>query len=94
MKTISESAIERRVVDLCRTLGLLTYKFSSPAHRGVPDRIIIGSGRIMFLELKRRGERPTRLQLRELTLLLSEGMTALWTDDYEDARRSIVAHFC
>jgi hypothetical protein len=41
---MTEAGIERRVVKYCNDHKLLTYKFTSPAHRGVPDRIIIGGG--------------------------------------------------
>jgi hypothetical protein len=80
---ISESAIEKKVVAHCKTRGLLTYKFSSPAHRGVPDRIIMGGCKVLFLELKRPGQKPTPLQERELSRIRNEGVQAEWADSVE-----------
>lgn len=89
---MTESQLERKVVEWCRDEGILTYKFSSPAHRGVPDRIFLYAGRIMFLEFKQAGKKPTALQMRELSLLRSVGFTALWTSDFGDAT-SILGNF-
>lgn len=38
-------------------------KFVSPSETGVPDRIVIKDGRVIFVELKRDGEKPTPRQL-------------------------------
>jgi hypothetical protein len=80
---ISETSIEKKVVAHCKTRGLLTYKFSSPAHRGVPDRIIMGGSKVMFLEIKRPGQKPTPLQERELSRIRQEGIQAEWADSFE-----------
>ena len=47
-----EKDIEKKVCDEAKKLGWLTYKFSSPAHRGVPDRIFIKDGEVVFIEFK------------------------------------------
>jgi len=48
-----ESVIEKYLVKRCKEKGWLCYKFSSPAHRGVPDRIVLLSrGGIVFVEVK------------------------------------------
>lgn len=88
-----ERDIERRVVEYCRREGLACYKFSSPAHRGVPDRLIVGRGTVMFLELKRPGQKPTALQLRELDRLSGLGVRAAWADNYPAAVEMIADHF-
>ena len=72
-----ESALERKVVKWCSEHGVLTYKFVSPNNRGVPDRIIICNGHILFLELKQPGKKPTKLQLREMRRLQDAGC---WVD--------------
>ena len=48
-----ESSIESRLRERCKALDILCYKFTSPAHRGVPDRILITPmGAVIFVELK------------------------------------------
>lgn len=85
---MKESELERKVAEYCRKNGLLTYKFVSPSSRGVPDRIIIGKDRVMFLELKQAGKRPTPMQYRELRRIHEHGgmhVAAMWADDYQTA---------
>jgi hypothetical protein len=57
-----ERDIEYRVVDIAKKHGWLSFKFVSPAQRGVPDRIFMKSGRIVFIEFKAPGKKPTPLQ--------------------------------
>ena len=62
-----ESQLERKVVEWCRRHHLLTYKFTSPSNRGVPDRIVVcpTNGCLIFVELKQQGKKPTALQLKK-----------------------------
>ena len=90
---MSEAKLESQVVRLCRKLGFLTYKFSSPSQRGVPDRIIMGWGRVFFLELKKAGCKPTALQKRELKRINQVGIPADWVDNFTDAELIIRRHF-
>ena len=85
-----EAQIESKVVRLCKLYGLTTYKFSSPSNRGVPDRIIISNGSVLFLELKRRGQKPTRLQMHEINRLREAGCRADWADNYDTASSIIL----
>ena len=89
---MTEAQLERGVVKLCREYDLLTYKFVSPSHRGVPDRIILCRGRAMFFELKRPGQKPTKLQEFELKRLRESGCPAYWVDNLEVARTLIQCH--
>ena len=85
---MTEAAIERSVVEYCRKKGLLTYKFTSPAHRGVPDRIIIGPNRVLLLELKQAGRTITLLQHHELTRInqyCGPNLLALWAAGKDSA---------
>ena len=82
---MKESQLEAKVVKHCRDRGILCYKFSSPAHRGVPDRLLIKDGKVLFLELKAEGKRPTRLQVREMQLLWYAGVQSEWVDTYQRA---------
>jgi hypothetical protein len=57
-----ENRIEAYFRRQCRLHGLLALKFVSPARNGVPDRMVITAVGTVFVELKRPGEQPTRLQ--------------------------------
>lgn len=47
-----EGIIEDYLVERVEAIGGLTYKFVSPGHRGVPDRIVIYFGIVFFVEVK------------------------------------------
>lgn len=80
-----ERDLEAKIVSHCKQRGLLIYKFSSPSNRGVPDRIIVGMGKVMFLEIKSAKGRLTALQERELARLREAGVRAEAVNDYQIA---------
>lgn len=90
---MTEAQLEKKLVAFCREHGLLTYKFASPSHRGVPDRIIMGGGKVMFVELKRPGNTPTALQERERRRITDHGVCAFWTDDWHRLSCFLVGFF-
>jgi hypothetical protein len=58
-----EKQIESKVVKKAKELGFLTYKFSSPSNRGVPDRIFISPhGEVFFIEFKSTKGKLSQLQ--------------------------------
>lgn len=82
----SEAAIVRRVVAALRARGAWAEKIhGSPYQRaGLPDVDCVYRGRAVKLEVKRPGERPTRVQLRVLGELQAAGaVTAVVTSDVE-----------
>jgi hypothetical protein len=89
----TESKIEKKVVEWCRKNGVLNYKFASPSNRGVPDRVLMFKGKVMFLELKRPGNEPTALQDMNMTKIRAAGVWATWANSYEDATTLITAFF-
>jgi Holliday junction resolvase len=80
-----ESALEAKIVKYCRENGILTYKFSSPSQRGVPDRVMLKNGKVMFMEVKAPGKRPTALQLHEIEKIRKSGIVAAWVNDFSNA---------
>lgn len=65
-----ENTVETYLVDQCRKNNYLCYKFVSPSQNGVPDRIIIGNGFTIFIELKR----PSKNQLDPLQEVICQKM--------------------
>jgi streptogramin lyase len=58
-----EKDIEAHLVRRVRDAGGVAYKFTSPAHRGVADRLVVlPGGRIWFVEVKKLGGRLSPLQ--------------------------------
>ena len=60
---MKETQIESKIVKKAKELGFLTYKFSSPSNRGVPDRMFISPhGEVFFIEFKSAKGKLTKLQ--------------------------------
>lgn len=58
-----EQVVEFYLRDRVKDSGGIAYKWTSPGNSGVPDRIVIfPGGRIVFVELKKPGGKPTKLQ--------------------------------
>lgn len=71
--TKPEEAVEKHLFKRCKTLGYMCLKFTSPGNRGVPDRVVIGNGNTVFIELKAPGKEPRRLQEVVIAEMRSKG---------------------
>ena len=49
---MSEKDIEHGVCKYAESLGIVQFKFASPNSRGVPDRLYLYRGRVLFIEFK------------------------------------------
>ena len=58
----TERKVEQALKRSVEKAGGCCYKFTSPSRAGVPDRIVVLRGRIVFVELKATGEKPRTLQ--------------------------------
>lgn len=66
MAYIREDSIEDHLVKEVKKAGGIAYKFISPGRRSVPDRLVLlPGGKVIFVECKAPGEKPTAAQLRE-----------------------------
>ncbi len=58
----TERTVEQALKRMVEKAGGCCYKFTSPSRAGVPDRIVVLRGRVVFVELKATGEKPRALQ--------------------------------
>ena len=80
-----EKDIERVLTKRIKDLGGIAYKFVSPNRRSVPDRLcLLPGGRVLFIEVKAPGKKPTKLQDLEHRKLRSLGFEVLVIDNKED----------
>ncbi len=82
-----EKDIEAYLVRRVRERGGVAYKFTSPAHRGVADRVVCLPGQTWFVEVKRPGGRLTGLQTlfgREMERL-GQQYIVVWSKEEIDA---------
>lgn len=77
---MSERHIEQALRKAITADGGLCWKLVSPGLAGVPDRICLNRGRIVFVELKAPGATPRPIQHRRITQLRDHGFTVLVID--------------
>ena len=83
-----EKHIEAHLVKRVAACGGMAYKFVSPAHRGVADRVVcLPDGVVWFVELKAPGGRLSPLQkvFADDMARLSQRYVCLWSKDDVDA---------
>ena len=86
-----EKDIEKRVCDYAKSLGIIHYKFTSPARRSVPDRMfILPGGQVFFIEFKRKGKEPTEAQLVEIDKIRKQGAKVLVIDDVAQGKAYVL----
>lgn len=73
MARTPEGKVEDHLFKQCKKLDFVCLKFTSPANSGVPDRVIIGNGLTVFLELKAPGESLRRLQQEITNEMIAHG---------------------
>lgn len=76
-----ESAIEKAVCEYARKKGCIVMKLAGPNQKGQPDRMFLFDGRVMFIEFKAPGKKPTPLQERWLRQLDEAGFDTYVCDD-------------
>ena len=80
-----ESEVELYLKKKCEALGWMCAKTHSPANSGFPDRTIIADGRVVFVELKRPGGKPRKLQMKVIARIRKAGGEACVVDCFERA---------
>lgn len=77
-----EKQVEKKCGDIAKRRGCLWFKWSSPSTKGIPDRIcILPGGKVLFVELKRPGGKPTKLQAAMIRKLEKQGCDAYVVDN-------------
>ncbi len=76
-----ETHIEKYLRKKIEELGGTAYKFTSPGHVSVPDRLcVLPYGHVLFVECKRPGKEPTSKQYEEQEKLQDLDQWVYWVD--------------
>jgi len=89
--SILERRVESQFVEYCTALGIKCLKLKLASESSWPDRTLLYKGQVMFMELKRAGEKPTPLQQYTLDELMTTGFHARWSNDYEQMKLIVLA---
>jgi len=81
-----EKHVERHLVQEVKKRGGVAYKFTSPSHRGVSDRVVCLPGQTWFVELKQAGGKLSALQklFADEMARLGQNYVCLWSKEDVD----------
>lgn len=81
----SEKAIERYLVRKANENGLPCLKYSNPNMVGFPDRLLVlPGGMVIWVELKSKGQKPTKIQTMRIAELTKIGHMVRVIDNKTD----------
>jgi hypothetical protein len=90
VKVMREKQIEQKLVKEIKKFNGLCLKLTCPSFAGMPDRLILlPTGRIGFVEVKRKGEKPRPIQITRHKLLKSLGFKVYVLDDEKQIKEVI-----
>ncbi len=90
MNRDSEKYLEKKLVREIKNLGGLALKFTSSTEAGYPDRLLILPGGVsLWVEIKSKGEKPTKLQKHRITTLKKLKQDVEIIDNYADLENLI-----
>ena len=90
-----EKEIEHHLVMETRKAGGMAVKFVSPSFSGMPDRLVLlGDGKMGFVEVKAPGQKPRPLQLKRHAMLRRLGYLVFVLDAIGEIPRILetIAH--
>jgi hypothetical protein len=90
-----EKQLEVIVKRYAEAQGWLTRKWVSPAHNFVPDQIFISPyGKVIFVEFKQEGKKPSAGQSREHDKLRGHHCLVYVIDTVEAGKEMVDEHSC
>lgn len=71
----AENYVESYLIDQAKKHNYLCFKFVSPGIDGVPDRILIGDGNVIFVECKSKTGKLSKQQEKRIREMKQAGAT-------------------
>jgi hypothetical protein len=84
-----EKNLERYLVNRVKQFGGKCIKMVPTYENGIPDRLVCLRGRTVFVELKRKGEKPRALQVQYMEELKAAGQEVAVIDSREQVEQLI-----
>lgn len=82
---VSEKEIEKYLSKRAKEIGVLCLKYSNPNMVGYPDRLLaIPGGNVIWVELKSKGQKPSKIQAARFEQLARLGHTVYVIDNKTD----------
>lgn len=87
MESLLEADIEQDAADWAVARGWMSFKFTPQGQTGFPDRLFISlCGIHVWIEFKKPGEEPRKLQRYRLKKLREQAVNAHWVDTLAQAQ--------
>ena len=85
-----EKEVEKRLKKRVEQVGGIAVKLEGTNLNGIPDRLVLfPKGRLVFVELKRPGGKPRKLQIYRMKQLEKLGYDCRVIDSYEGIEKLI-----
>ena len=90
-----ESNLQVKIRKRFELMGILVFKFRSPAQRGVPDLLLICDGKTIYMELKNPNKKGRLSALQEVVIgeMRQHGAVVYVIDSLEGAYEVAVREF-
>jgi hypothetical protein len=79
-----EKIDEQKVVSFAESKGFMVLKLNVLGRRGWPDRMFVYKGKVFFIEFKRAGETPAKLQQEIHARIRSHNVDVYVVDNWAD----------
>lgn len=80
---MKEKHLENELKKSVESIDGICWKLVSPGVAGVPDRICLKAGRVIFVELKAPGKKPRPIQNRRIKQLQGQGFQVFVVDSLD-----------
>ena len=87
-----ENPVEAHLTALCKKKDIFCIKLL-PSISGIPDRILIANGKVVFIELKAPGKKPRPLQVSLIKKMRAHGAIVYVIDTKEGVTKTINKEF-
>lgn len=74
---------EKVVKTWCKDVGIVCIKFTPMGETGWPDRIVQVNSHTLWIEMKKKGKTPRKIQHYRMNQLREEGANVNWFDNGE-----------
>lgn len=80
VQEMKESQVEKSICAFAKAIGWKTLKLNGHGDRGKPDRMFLKNGKVVFIEVKRKGKQARKQQAYRLQKLRENGFKAQYVD--------------
>lgn len=84
-----ESDLELAVVTCAKQNGWKVVKLGGDHTTGLPDRMFVGRKRVVFIEFKRPGQKPRKIQSIMIESMRKGGLTVHVIDNFDDGVKAL-----